>query len=123
MLPERFITGVGALLLIVVLSVLPVSSMAEHERTDPVKQDAPVYPNPARDFIFFRADKVYNFTGDISLKVVDILGNPVKVQPEKVGYNTYRINVSQCAAGYYMLVAQCKTDTETKKKVFRFLKQ
>lgn len=118
-----FITGVGAWLLILVLIVLPTFSMATHEHTEPVDQDAPVYPNPARDFIYFRTDKVSNFVGNITLEVVDILGNPVKVLPEKVASNIYRINVSQCAAGYYMLIAQCETDTGTKKKVFRFLKQ
>lgn len=106
-----------------VLAVLPTGTVIGHEYTEPVNQDAPVYPNPARDFIYFKADKVSGFDGKISLNVVDILGNPIKIQPEKVGAYTYRIDVSQCTAGYYMLVAQCQTDTTTKKKVFRFLKQ
>ena len=121
-----FIVKVGVSTLIVVLSVLPTFSMTEYERTEPVDQDAAISPNPARDFIFFRADKVADFTsskGNISISVMDILGNPVAIQPEKTQVNTYRIDVSKLASGYYMLVAEPENSPKTKRKVFRFLKQ
>ncbi|MEM6841768.1 MAG: T9SS type A sorting domain-containing protein [Bacteroidota bacterium] len=121
-----FIVKVGVTTLIIVLSVLPNSSIAERGYNDPVDQDAAIYPNPARDFIFFRADKVVDFetsSGNISITVMDILGNPLLVQPEKVQAHTYRIDVSEFTAGYYMLVAQPENSPETKRKVFRFLKQ
>ncbi|MEM9831571.1 MAG: T9SS type A sorting domain-containing protein [Bacteroidota bacterium] len=116
----------GITTLIIVLSVLPNFSVAEREHNDPVDQDAAIYPNPTRDFIFFRADKVVGFetsNGNISITVMDILGNPLPVQPERVQAHTYRIDVSGFTAGYYMLVAQPENSPETKRKVFRFLKQ
>ena len=100
--------------------------MFERNYNEPIVQDAAVYPNPAHDFIFFRPDKVdalANQDGELSISIVDILGNPVEANQEKISENTYRIDVSQCSAGYYILIAQLESGQELKKKLFRFLKQ
>ena len=102
------------------------TAMHEEKGSNPSEQDAAVYPNPAQDFVFVRVDRMpfsWSADADITIEIVDILGNPMKVQPEQVNPTTYRIDLSQFPSGYYLLVAHCANCADTEKGLFKFLKQ
>lgn len=110
-------------MLVLVAPALSVTAMNE-PKTD--NQDAAVYPNPATDFVFVRTDRLpflSSTDNDVSIRIVDILGNPKKVQKELIDVSTYRIDLSQYPSGYYLLVIQCNDCPEENKTTIRFLKQ
>ena len=89
-------------------------------------QDAAVYPNPAQDFIFVQTDRVplsFPSDADISIEILDILGNPMKVRSEQINATTYRVDLNRCPSGYYLLVVHCSSCADTEKGLFKFLKQ
>ncbi|MEQ9441630.1 MAG: T9SS type A sorting domain-containing protein [Cyclobacteriaceae bacterium] len=118
---------VRPLILIALLAVsLATGTFASEIGDNPVDQDAAVYPNPAQDFVFLRVDRLplsLPSDADISIKIVDILGNPMKVQSEQIDVSTYRIDLNQYPSGYYLLVVYCNSCSDTEKGLFKFLKQ
>lgn len=92
-----------------------------------INQDAPVYPNPARDHIYVspsRAD--FPDDGSLTIEIRNILGNKMPVRLERTAQRTFRVNLASYPSGYYMLVLQCErcgTDQDTQKEIHKFLKQ
>lgn len=121
-----FVCIVGAFTLLLASQVLGATAMGETKNNNPVDQDATVYPNPATDFVFVRTDRLpfpVSSDYDISIKVVNILGNAMKTSTELTDSHTYRIDLSQYPAGYYMLIVQCSNCPDTNKAIIRFQKQ
>lgn len=119
----RSIVCFGLFMLVLVAPALPVIAINEPK---PDNQDAAVYPNPATDFVFVRTDRLpflISADNDVSISIVDILGNPMKVQKELIDVSTYRVNLSQYPSGYYLLIIQCNDCPEKNKTTIRFLKQ
>lgn len=112
---------------ILLLAFLPGIAAIDSEGGEPpIDQDAAVYPNPAQDFVFVQTDRVpFSLTAgdEPSIKVVDILGNAMKVQSEQINSTTYRLDLSQYPSGYYLLVVNCKGCPDASKGFFKFLKQ
>ena len=91
-----------------------------------VDQDAPVYPNPARDHIFFRLSDGNVATDDFSIEIRNILGNKMPVRLERTNSDTYRINLNNYPSGYYLLVLQCEqcgSEQGRHEEIHKFLKQ
>jgi hypothetical protein len=106
--------------------VLGATAMGEMKSNNPVDQDATVYPNPATDFVFVRTDRLpfpTSANSELSIKVVNILGNTIRTSTELVDNRTYRIDLSQYPAGYYLLIVQCSNCPDTDKAIIRFQKQ
>lgn len=90
-------------------------------------QDAPVYPNPARDHIYVRLSEE-SFSNDVdpTIEIRNILGNKMPVQVERTSQNIFRVSLSNFPSGYYMLVLQCErcgTHQGSQKEIHKFLKQ
>lgn len=90
-------------------------------------QDAPVYPNPARDHIFLN---ITNLTiaenSDPTIEIRNILGNKMPLQLERINRTTYRISLANYPVGYYLLVLQCDqcgTSQNRHEEIHKFLKQ
>jgi len=60
------------------------------------------YPNPAIDFL--NIDIKSEDLVQIEFEVYDIIGNAIKVYPEKLSRNKYRVPVGDLHSGYYMLI-------------------
>lgn len=92
-----------------------------------VDQDAPVYPNPARDHIFFRlTDGRVSASNDLAIEIRNILGNKMPVHLERTGSDTYRISLNNYPSGYYLLVLQCEhcnSEQGRHEEIHKFLKQ
>ena len=90
-------------------------------------QDAPIYPNPARDYIFLRLTNVnFSDNSDLAIEIRNILGNKMPVQLERTGGDTYRISLADYPSGYYLLVLQCDGCGSKKSRyeeIHKFLKQ
>lgn len=86
------------------------------------KQNAPIYPNPAKDYIFLRLDQ--GNTSDIEIR--NILGNKMHLTLERTSFGTYRIDLSQYPSGYYLVIIQNEAVSNSgvrQKNVYKFLKQ
>jgi len=106
--------------------VLGATAVSELENNNPSDQNATVYPNPATDFVFVRTDRLpfpTSSNSELSIKVVNILGNTMKTSTELIDARTYRIDLSQYPAGYYLLIMQCSKCPDTNKAIIRFQKQ
>ena len=90
-------------------------------------QDAPVYPNPARDHIFFRlSDVSLADNGNLAIEIRNILGNKMPVLMERTQRDTYRISLNNYPSGYYLLVLQCEgcgAKQARHEEIHKFLKQ
>ncbi|MGD1889215.1 MAG: T9SS type A sorting domain-containing protein [Cyclobacteriaceae bacterium] len=121
-----FVCIAGFLSHMLVSQMLGATAMSEMKSNNPVDQDATVYPNPATSHLFVRTDRL-PFPAlsdyDLSIKVVNILGNTMKTSVELIDNRTYRIDLSQSPAGYYMLIVQCSNCPDTNKAIIRFQKQ
>ncbi len=59
-----------------------------------------VYPNPASSYIFVQSTKpIYE-----PPKMFDIMGKEIKVSVEQQNHNTWKINISHFAQGFYILI-------------------
>ncbi len=67
-----------------------------------LKQIVEFYPNPAIDFL--NIDIKSEDLIQIEFEVYDIIGNAIKVYPEKLSRNKYRVPVGDLHSGYYMLI-------------------
>ncbi|MEQ8813036.1 MAG: T9SS type A sorting domain-containing protein [Imperialibacter sp.] len=83
-----------------------------------LKNQIEVYPNPAVEFIMVEIK-------DSNLKKVEfemhsIIGNTIRIEPEEVAKDTYKIPVKTFNSGYYFLII--KDDYTRYKKAIKFLK-
>ena len=125
------------LLLVICLGTIGTSLAHAGEPNDPapfgkqnvftVKQDAPVYPNPARDHIFLHLAETAPISDrNINVEIRNILGNKMPVQLESISGGKFRINLSDYPSGYYLLVLQCERCGEQQgryEEIHKFLKQ
>ena len=92
-----------------------------------VTQDAPVYPNPARDHIFIRpSEENFSASGDLDIEIRNILGTKMPVRLEQTNQGTFRVSLADYPSGYYMLILQCEhcgTNQRGQKEIHKFLKQ
>ena len=92
-----------------------------------ITQDAPVYPNPARDHIFIRpSEENFSASGDLNVEIRNILGTKMPVRLEQTNQGTFRVSLANYPSGYYMLVLQCEhcgTNQRGQKEIHKFLKQ
>ena len=77
------------------------------------------YPNPAIDFL--NIDIKDNNLVQIEFEIYDIIGNAIKITPEKLNKNKYRVPVGDLHAGYYMLIV--KDPYSRYREIFKFGKQ
>ena len=78
-----------------------------------------IYPNPAIDFlnINIKSEDLVQ----IEFEVYDIIGNALKVSPEKLSTNKYRVPVSDLHSGYYMLII--RDPYSRYRRIFKFGKR
>ncbi|CAD5291016.1 MULTISPECIES: T9SS type A sorting domain-containing protein [unclassified Imperialibacter] len=126
----RFIKFVIGLLLVALLGVNGYAQSTEDKEqvttesafrqtpTLELKNQIEVYPNPAVEFIVVEIK-------DSNLKKVEfemhsIIGNTIRIEPEEVAKDTYKIPVKTFNSGYYFLII--KDDYTRYKKAIKFLK-
>lgn len=63
-----------------------------------------VYPNPAIDYL--NIDIHAQDLVKVEFEVYDIIGNAIRVAPEKLTANKYRVPVGDLHSGYYMLIVR-----------------
>ncbi|MGB3851006.1 MAG: T9SS type A sorting domain-containing protein [Tunicatimonas sp.] len=92
-----------------------------------IKQDAPVYPNPARDHIILQLAETAPISNrNIRVEIRNILGDAMPVLMESVSGGKYRISLSDYPSGYYLLVLQCERCSDDQgryEEIHKFLKQ
>ncbi|MGF1637217.1 MAG: T9SS type A sorting domain-containing protein [Cyclobacteriaceae bacterium] len=80
------------------------------------KKPVEIFPNPVDDFLTVTIDK--NEFKNVEFEVYNIIGNAHKISVEDLARGTYKINLSNFNAGYYLLVVK---DTESRtNKAFKF---
>jgi len=77
------------------------------------------YPNPAVDFL--NIDIKDDNLVQIEFEVYDIIGNVIRVTPEKLNKNKYRVPVGDLHSGYYMLIV--KDPYSRYRQIFKFGKR
>lgn len=77
-----------------------------------------LYPNPAVDYLIVDLSKsdIHN----VEFELHSMIGNKIRIQPEEVGSDRYRIPLKEFATGYYFLVV--KDNFSRFKKAYKFLK-
>lgn len=84
-----------------------------------VKNRIELYPNPATEYITVEIRESELINTFIILH--NIIGNSIKIQPEKLSENKFRIEVKDLPAGYYLLSIK---DPATKfNRTYKFLKR
>ncbi len=84
-----------------------------------VETKVELFPNPTVDFLNIQITDSRQTKTTFTLH--NIIGNELKIQPEKVGDGRYKLNVKNLAPGYYLLAIR---DQATKyNKTFKFLKK
>lgn len=81
-----------------------------------LKNVVKIFPNPAVDYLnieISNSDLV-----KVEFEVFDIIGNRIKVDPERIAKDKFRIPVSELHVGYYMLII--KDPYSRHKEAFRF---
>lgn len=84
-----------------------------------LKKVVEFYPNPAVDFL--NIDIKDSELVQIEFEVYDIIGNAIKIAPEKLTKNKYRVPVGDLHAGYYMLII--KDPYSRYRQIFKFGKR
>jgi hypothetical protein len=125
-------------ILLVLCSVVIGTSLAfANEPIDPaffgkkkafaIEQDAPVYPNPARDHIILHLSEAAPISNrNIRVEIRNILGDAMPVLMESISGGKYRISLSGYPSGYYLLVLQCERCSDDQgryEEIHKFLKQ
>lgn len=84
-----------------------------------VKNRIELYPNPTTEYI--TVEIMESELISTLIVIHDIIGNSIKIQPEKISENKYRIEVKEFPAGYYLLSVK---DPGTKfNRTYKFLKR
>lgn len=66
--------------------------------------DIEVYPNPTTDFITITLDR--SKLKSLEFEMYNIIGNHMSIAVEEQNYRQYKIDVTQCTPGYYLLVVK-----------------
>jgi hypothetical protein len=78
-----------------------------------------IYPNPATDYL--TVDLTDAYVQNVEFELRSMIGNSIRINPESIGYNKYRIALKDYATGYYFLIVR---DEHIRfKKAFKFLKR
>lgn len=83
-----------------------------------VKNLVEIYPNPASEFLIVQI-KDSDLT-EVEFEMHSIIGNTIKIEPEEIAKDTYKISVKNFNTGYYFLIV--KDDYTRYKKAIKFLK-
>lgn len=85
-----------------------------------VQQDNQIelYPNPAVDFLI--VDISNSSINNVEFELHSMIGNKIRIEPEEIGNNRYRIPLKEFSTGYYFLVV--KDEFSRFKKAYKFLK-
>ncbi len=78
-----------------------------------------VYPNPAVEYLVIEIQN--SELVDTEFEMHSIIGNEIKIEPEEIGQDVFRIPVKNFSTGYYFLVV--KDEITRYKKAFKFLKK
>jgi len=89
------------------------------QRSLDLEQIVEIYPNPAIDFL--NIDIKGEDLVQIEFEVYDIIGNSLKVYPEKLSSNKYRVPVGDLHSGYYMLII--RDPYSRYRRIFKFGKR
>ena len=84
-----------------------------------VKNRIELYPNPATEYINVEIRESELTSTFIVLH--NIIGNSIKIKPEKLSENKYRIEVKDLPAGYYLL--SIKDPGTNFNRTYKFLKR
>ncbi len=77
-----------------------------------------LYPNPTTEYLYVELDN--NRIEEANFELHSIIGSRIKIDPELVSNNKYRISVKEFPRGYYFLIL--KDELTRYKKAFKFLK-
>lgn len=78
-----------------------------------------LFPNPTVDYL--NVQVLNSNLQKTEFTLHNIIGNEIKIEPEKVGDHKYKINVKELSPGYYLLVV--KDPISKFNKTFKFLKR
>ncbi len=84
-----------------------------------LEQIVEIYPNPAIDYLNINLKS--KDLVQVEFEVYDIIGNAIKVTPEKLSEKRYRVSVSELHAGYYMLII--RDPYSRYRRIFKFGKR
>lgn len=97
----------------------PVSeSPFRHTSGLDLKNQIEIYPNPAVDFLIIEVKD--SDLANVEFEMHSIIGNTIKIEPEEVAKDTYKISVKDFNSGYYFLIV--KDEYTRFKKAIKFLK-
>lgn len=84
-----------------------------------IETDVELYPNPVVDFlnITLKNSQLKN----VQFEVYNIIGNKLSFELDMVNSNSYKINVKDLHAGYYLIII--KDPISRFNKAFKFRKQ
>lgn len=77
-----------------------------------------LYPNPAVDYLIVEISNP-NIT-HAEFELHSIIGNRIRIEPEEIGSNRFRIPLKDYSTGYYFLVI--RDEFARFKKAYKFLK-
>lgn len=83
-----------------------------------VKNVVEIYPNPATEFLIVQIKD--SDLSEVEFEMHSIIGNTIKIEPEEIAKDTYKISVKNFNTGYYFLIV--KDDYTRYKKAIKFLK-
>jgi len=111
-------------ILAVLVMFLGFTAMAQNENAIPSKQgleskiQVEIFPNPTVEYLNVQ---INGSDLEMAFHLHNIIGNEIKITPEKLGDNKYRINVESLSPGYYLLAV--KDPSSKYNKTFKFLKR
>lgn len=82
------------------------------------KNQIELYPNPAVDYLIVEISNPSITNAEFELH--SIIGNRIRIEPEEIGYNRFRIPLKDYSTGYYFLVI--RDEFSRFKKAYKFLK-
>lgn len=83
-----------------------------------LKNQVEIYPNPAAEFLIVEIKD--SDLANVEFEMHSIIGNIIKIEPEEIARDTYKISVKSFNTGYYFLIV--KDDYTRFKKAIKFLK-
>ena len=93
--------------------------LARTDQSMQVDVKVDIYPNPATDYLTVELSQTSS--QNVTFELRSMIGTVIRISPEKIGYNQYRIPLKEYATGYYFLIVQ---DERIRfKKAFKFLKR
>ena len=84
-----------------------------------IEMDVDLYPNPAMEYlnVILKNSQLKN----VQIEMYNIIGNKLDFEMDKSNSNTYKLNVKELHAGYYLLIV--KDPITRYNKAFKFRKQ